>query len=84
MTDKSSYIASLSEKSMTRVLYRVVSNAMLAGRSGERHCEWGMEHLINVQNDLLAACENLENDDGSIPDHAWQMIQAAVAKAKGE
>ena len=33
---------------------------------------------------LLAACENLENDDGSIPAHSWRMVRDAVAKAKGE
>lgn len=32
--------------------------------------------------DLLAACENLENDDGNIPQHAWDKVQAALAKAK--
>ena len=32
--------------------------------------------------DLLAAYENLENDDGRIPEHAWQLICDAIAKAK--
>jgi len=40
--------------------------------------------LIAAAPDLLEALENLENDDGSIPDHAWRICQAAIAKAKGE
>jgi hypothetical protein len=37
--------------------------------------------LIAAAPDLLAALQNLENDDGSIPDHAWSLVQAAIAKA---
>jgi hypothetical protein len=33
---------------------------------------------------MLEALENLENDDGSIPDHAWKLVQDAISKAKGE
>jgi len=40
--------------------------------------------LIAAAPELLEALENLENDDGSIPDHAWNLCQAAIAKAKGE
>ena len=36
-----------------------------------------------VVKDMLEALENLENDNGAIPDHAWDMVQAAIAKAKG-
>lgn len=39
--------------------------------------------LIAAAPDLLEALENLENDDGSIPAHAWNLAQAAIAKAKG-
>lgn len=39
--------------------------------------------LIAALPDLLAAAKNLENDDGAIPDHAWQPLQAAIAKAEG-
>ena len=28
---------------------------------------------------LVEACENLENDNGAIPHHAWKRIQAALA-----
>lgn len=38
--------------------------------------------LEAVIQEALKALENLENDNGSIPDHAWQMVQAAIAKAK--
>jgi hypothetical protein len=39
--------------------------------------------IIAAAPDLLEACENLENDNGSIPDHAWEMIQNAIKKARG-
>jgi len=39
--------------------------------------------LIAAAPDLLAVCENLENDDAAIPEHAWNMIQATIAKARG-
>ena len=39
---------------------------------------------VQVQrNLLLEACVNLENDDGSIPKSAWDMIQVAVAEVGG-
>ena len=41
-------------------------------------------HLIAAAPDMLAALENLENDDGAIPAHAWGLVQAAVKKARGE
>jgi hypothetical protein len=41
-------------------------------------------YLIAAAPDLLEALENLENDDNSIPYHAWDMVQSAIAKAKGE
>ncbi|NMY20801.1 hypothetical protein [Pseudomonas sp. WS 5410] len=37
--------------------------------------------LIIAAPDLLAALQNLENDDGKIPEHAWALIQSAIAKA---
>lgn len=37
--------------------------------------------LIIAAPDLLAALQNLENDDGKIPEHAWTLIQSAIAKA---
>jgi len=41
-------------------------------------------HLIAAAPELYEALDNLENDDGSIPDHAWKLVQAALAKARGE
>lgn len=41
-------------------------------------------NLIAAAPDLYEALDNLENDDGSIPDHAWKLVQAALAKARGE
>lgn len=40
--------------------------------------------LLASAPDLLEALENLENDNGAIPDHAWQMVQKAIARARGE
>ena len=37
--------------------------------------------LIAAAPCLLAALQNLENDNGAIPDHAWNMCQEAIAKA---
>lgn len=31
--------------------------------------------------DLLEACQNIENDDGNIPETIWNMIQSAIKKA---
>ena len=39
--------------------------------------------LIAAAPDLLEALENLENDAGQIPQFAWDMVQEAIAKAKG-
>ncbi len=41
-------------------------------------------HLIAAAPALLEPLENLQNDDNSIPSHAWDMVQSAIAKAKGE
>lgn len=32
---------------------------------------------------MLEALENLENDDGKMPESAWNLILSAIAKAKG-
>lgn len=39
--------------------------------------------LIAAAPDMLEALQNLENDDGIIPDHAWKLVQDAIAKATG-
>ncbi len=41
-------------------------------------------NTIKAAPNMLEALENLENDDGAIPDHAWTMVKDAIAKAKGE
>jgi len=33
--------------------------------------------------EMLEALRNLENDNGSIPRHAWKLVQDAIAKAEG-
>ena len=51
------------------------------GRTEEE--ELANAYLIAAAPDLLEALENLENDDNRIPYHAWDMVQSAIAKAKG-
>ena len=38
-------------------------------------------YLISAAPDMLEALQNLENDDNSIPKHAWEIVQKAIAKA---
>lgn len=40
--------------------------------------------LIAAAPDLLEALENLENDNNAIPEHAWNIVLAAINKARGE
>ena len=37
--------------------------------------------LIAAAPDLLEALQNLENDDGAIPSHAWDIVKSAIRKA---
>ena len=39
--------------------------------------------LIAAAPDMLEALQNLENDDGSMPKSAWNLVQNAIAKATG-
>lgn len=39
--------------------------------------------IISAAPDMLEALENLENDADQIPEHAWKLVQAAIAKARG-
>ena len=41
------------------------------------------EWLFDCRKDLLHALENIENDAGQIPEHAWKVIQDAIAAAGG-
>ena len=47
------------------------------------HSQKANARLIAAAPDMLEALKNLENDDGSIPQHAWKMVKAAIAKAEG-
>lgn len=40
--------------------------------------------LIAAAPKLLEALQNLENDDNSIPKHAWDMVQDAINSAIGD
>ena len=64
-------------------------------RDDERKLTWDELHaenesaaadaaLIAASPDMYEALDNLENDDGAIPEHAWNMVQAALSKARGE
>ena len=46
-------------------------------------CSEANARLIAAAPDLLEALQNLENDDGCIPKHAWDMVQNAINKASG-
>jgi len=37
--------------------------------------------LISAAPDMLEALQSLENDDNSIPKHAWDLVQNAIIKA---
>ena len=50
-------------------------------RSNQREEAEANAKLISAAPDLLEACMNLENDDNSIPKHAWDMLQEAIKKA---
>lgn len=39
--------------------------------------------LIAAAPDMLEALKNIENDDKHMPETAWNLIQAAIAKAQG-
>ena len=38
--------------------------------------------LISAAPDMLEALESLENDNKTIPDTIWEMVQKAISKAK--
>ncbi len=40
-------------------------------------------HLVAAAPLMLEALENIENDDAHMPDTAWELIQAAITKARG-
>jgi hypothetical protein len=47
---------------------------------------WLENKVIHAQQveaapDMLDALQNLENDDNSIPEHAWKLVKDAIAKA---
>lgn len=39
--------------------------------------------LIASAPEMLEALQNLENDNGQIPSHAWEMVQNAIKRAIG-
>ena len=39
--------------------------------------------LERQRDELVEALENLENDDDSIPYHAWDRVKSAIAAVKG-
>lgn len=59
------------------IQYRVRRNNQ-ATAAKRRH----MPKLTNFDR-MLEALENLENDDNSIPEHAWKLVTDAIKKARG-
>jgi hypothetical protein len=43
----------------------------------------GNINLISAAPEMLEALKNIENDNGSIPEPLWNLIQTAIAKAEG-
>ena len=43
----------------------------------------GNARLVSAAPDMLEALSNLENDNNSIPEHAWKLVQDAIRKATG-
>ena len=43
----------------------------------------GAVRLLAAAPIMLEALENIENDDGSIPEEIWKMRNAAITKARG-
>lgn len=63
-----------------------IDNKWSAGGCRERNPDqWAallkQAQLFSAAPDLLEALQNLENDNGQIPGHAWKLVQDAIAKA---
>jgi len=63
---------------------RHIAKLVRYGSAVEQNMDFGNAALIAAAPDMLAALENLENDDGSMNKTAWEMVQCAIAKAKGD
>ncbi len=46
--------------------------------------DWANARLFAAAPDMLEALENIENDNEHMPSTAWDLIQAAIAKARGQ
>lgn len=70
------------EMEMRRDAYVKIAALKAERDSITRHAMKMVAKFKTVNADLLAALENLENDDGAIPEHAWSLVTAAIKKAK--
>jgi hypothetical protein len=70
-------------QSLPASVWEVSKSGGMCGLPGSVETTEANARLIAAAPDLLEALENLENDDNSIPSHAWDMVQSAIAKAKG-
>lgn len=43
----------------------------------------GVIDLLDENAQMLEALQNIENDGKQVPEHAWNLIQAAITKATG-
>ena len=69
----------ISEDAKREVLARFDDDPILR----QEIAEW-IEETEDCFSTMLQALENLENDDEYMPATAWQLIQNAICKAKGE
>lgn len=66
-------------------------HGIASGQSQEHLDDYGIHaaeceanaRLIAAAPTMLEALQNLENDDGAIPGHAWDMVQKAIQQATG-
>lgn len=59
------------------------ANVASLAKSPDCFCEADFARRLELDRAaLMEALENLENDDGKIPQHAWKIVQAALAAAR--
>ena len=69
------------EKSPHNSYFDMLEHSLLLARMNKTS---KLYSKISAAEDMFEALDNLENDDGSIPWHAWDLVQKALTKAKGK
>jgi hypothetical protein len=87
---KGPWVARKAEQAVNEQEYYIASDSGVigywkGGKSWHDDDQWVLTEqdaiLIAAAPDLLHALQNIENDNGQIPDHAWKVIQDAIEKA---